>query len=109
MERLYTPWRMPYIKGEKKSVDGCVFCDKFDGHHDDSEHIIARSEYVYLTLNRYPYTNGHLMVVPYAHISSQEEMSVEGLTDMMITVNRAMAALRKLYNPQGFNLGCEYR
>lgn len=104
MKRLYTPWRMAYIKGDKKAVEGCLFCHKANAS-DDDEHIIARSEHVYLTLNRYPYNNGHLMVIPYSHVDSQEALSVAALTDMMVTVNRALSILRQAYNPQGFNLG----
>ena len=55
---------MSYIKGEKKPVDGCVFCKKVLPENDQEEHVIARSEFVYATLNRYPYNNGHLMIVP---------------------------------------------
>ncbi len=104
MNRLFTPWRMAYIKGEKTPVEGCVFCNKVNGN-DTDEQVIARSEYVYVTLNRFPYSNGHLMVVPYDHIASQEEMSVEALTDLMLTINKAIAVLRKAYNPPAFNLG----
>lgn len=104
MDQLYTPWRMAYIKGEKKPVEGCVFCNKIDGD-DDAEMVVARSAHVYVTLNRYPYSNGHLMVVPYAHIATQEAMSAEALTDLMLTVNRTLAALRRLYDPPAFNLG----
>lgn len=96
---------MAYIKDEKKPVEGCVFCQKVKPHNDDDEHVIARSDHVYVTLNRYPYNNGHLMVVPYAHITSQEAMAVEGLTDLMVTVNRALAVLRQAYQPPAFNLG----
>ncbi|GAB4509637.1 MAG: HIT domain-containing protein [Anaerolineae bacterium] len=104
MEHLYTPWRMAYIKGEKKPVEGCVFCNKV--HADDApEHVIGRSTHVYATLNRYPYNNGHVMVVPYQHIASQEELSTEALTDLMVTVNRTLAALRTAYHPPAFNLG----
>jgi ATP adenylyltransferase len=104
MEHLWTPWRMAYIRSEKKPVDGCVFCIKVEGD-DDTEHIVARSEHVYVTLNRYPYNNGHLMIVPYEHVHTQEMLPVEALTDLMVTTNRALAALRKLYHPQAFNLG----
>ncbi len=95
---------MSYIRGEKKPVTGCIFCNKITGD-DDAEQIVARSEHVYVTLNRYPYNNGHLMVVPYAHLETQEAMSAEALTDLMLTINRALGALRKLYNPAAFNLG----
>jgi ATP adenylyltransferase len=95
---------MAYIRGERKPVEGCIFCAKPEGD-DDEEQIIARSDYVYLTLNRYPYNNGHLMVVPYAHIASQEELDAEALTDLMLTINRALAVLRRAYAPQAFNIG----
>jgi ATP adenylyltransferase len=104
MEHLWTPWRMAYIRGDKHPIEGCIFCNKTRGD-DAIEHIVARSEYVYLTLNRYPYNNGHLMVVPYEHVDTQEALDVAALTDLMVTINRALAALRKLYNPQAFNLG----
>jgi len=104
MDHLWTPWRMSYIRGEKKPVTGCIFCNKIAGN-DDVEQIVARSEHVYVTLNRYPYNNGHLMVVPYEHIETQEALSAEALTDLMLTINRSLGALRKLYNPAAFNLG----
>ncbi len=95
---------MAYIRGDKHPVEGCIFCTKPQGD-DDSEQIIARSTHVYLTLNRYPYNNGHLMVVPYAHVASQEELDAEALTDLMLTINRALAVLRRAYAPQAFNIG----
>jgi ATP adenylyltransferase len=102
MDHLWTPWRMAYIRGEKKA--GCVLCEKF-ATNDDSEHIIHRSLHVYVTLNRYPYNNGHLMIVPYEHIESQEAMPSDALTDLMMSINHALAVLRKAYNPPAFNLG----
>jgi ATP adenylyltransferase len=95
---------MAYVRSEKKPVDGCILCNKGAGE-DDVEHIVAHSQYVYLALNRYPYNNGHLMVVPYEHVDTQESLPVEALTDLMVTINRALGALRKLYNPPAFNLG----
>lgn len=104
MDHLWTPWRMAYIRGEKKPVKGCIFCNKINAQ-DDEEQIVARSQHVYVTLNLYPYNNGHVMVVPYAHVDTQEALPTEALTDLMLTTNRALAALRRLYNPQAFNLG----
>ena len=95
---------MAYIRGEKKPVEGCIFCNKINAQ-DDEEQIVARSQHVYVTLNLYPYNNGHVMVVPYAHVDTQEALPTEALTDLMLTTNRALAALRRLYNPQTFNLG----
>lgn len=103
MELLWTPWRMDYILGHKRS--GCVFCDKLSDENDETEHVLVRGQAAFITLNRYPYTNGHLLVVPYAHLPSLENLPVEALTEMMLLVNRGMAALRLAMKPQGFNIG----
>ena len=104
MDHLFTPWRMAYIRGEKKPVEGCIFC-QLAVSEDDHDQIIARSEHVFVTLNIYPYNNGHLMVIPYEHVSTPESLAPEVLTDLMLTVNRSLAVLRKAYNPPAFNLG----
>jgi ATP adenylyltransferase len=104
MDHLFTPWRMAYIRGEKKPVEGCIFC-QLAVSEDDRNQIIARSEHVFVTLNIYPYNNGHLMVIPYEHVSTQETLAVEVLTDLMVTVNKCLSVLRKAYNPPAFNLG----
>lgn len=105
MNHLFAPWRMAYIKGDKKPVEGCVFCNLATDETADQRQVIARSEYVYVTLNLFPYNNGHLMVVPYEHVSSQEALPIPALTDLMIQTNKALAVLRKAYNPPAFNLG----
>src|SRR5687768_7106570 len=99
MQHLWTPWRMAYIKGEKKPVEGCVFCNKADSTNDGTDYIVAHSDYVYVVLNIYPYNNGHVMVVPYEHVHSQEDLTHDALVDLTVTTNRALAALRKIYNP----------
>jgi ATP adenylyltransferase len=104
MDHLYTPWRMAYIRGEKKAVEGCVFCD-LAAAKDDNKQVIAYSKFMFVTLNKYPYNNGHLMVIPYEHVQSLEMLSSEALEDLMLTTNKAIAVLRKAYNPAGFNLG----
>ena len=104
MDHLWTPWRMAYIRSDKKPVAGCIFCTLGADEQNDTQ-VIARSHFVYVTLNLYPYNNGHLMVVPYEHVQTQESLSTEALTDLMLTVNRSMGALRRLYNPAAFNIG----
>jgi ATP adenylyltransferase len=104
MDHLYTPWRMAYILGEKRPVEGCIFCN-LGASKDDQHLVIAHSRHMFVTLNLFPYNNGHLMVIPYAHLQSQEAMTPDMLTDLMLTVNRALATLRKAYNPPAFNLG----
>jgi ATP adenylyltransferase len=108
MTRWFTPWRKKYINGEAKTKDGsCVFCGKRHGTPDSDRRdlIIARSEHVYVILNLFPYATAHCMVIPYEHVGSQEDLPTEALTDIMLTVNRTLAVLRHVYNPNGFNLG----
>jgi ATP adenylyltransferase len=108
---LWTPWRMPYLRGEdREQYDGCLFCikgqgDASDPNFDTKEYVVARGEHVYMVLNRYPYNNGHTLIVPYAHVPSVEKLSAEALTDMMQMLNRTMAALRSIYHPDAFNVG----
>ena len=109
MDHLYTPWRMTYLTEEKKQANvDCVFCAKatyVDDATDAAEWVVARSKFMFVMLNKFPYNNGHVMVLPYQHVPSMEVLPVEALTDLMLTTNHALAALRKLYNPQGFNVG----
>ena len=104
MKRLWTPWRMPYLRSEDKRSDGCIFCLKLKCS-DHEEHILYRGETCYVTLNRYPYSNGHLMVIPNAHVNSLEDLDESTLSEMMQVVNRCLAALREVYAPHGFNVG----
>src|SRR5512140_1903727 len=109
MDHLYTPWRMTYLTEEKSSANSeCVFCGKakyVDEATDQAEWIVARSKFVFVTLNKFPYNNGHVMVIPNTHVPSIENLPAEALTDLMLTVNHALAVLRKVYNPHGFNVG----
>lgn len=103
---LWTPWRMPYLRGEdKKQHDGCVFCIKATGENDAAEYVVARSQQVYVALNMYPYNNGHLLIIPYTHVGTVEDLLPDALLDLMTTLNKAIAALRKVYRPQAFNVG----
>jgi ATP adenylyltransferase len=94
---------MAYIRSDKTAPESCVFCNL--PHKSDETQVVARSKFVYVTLNLYPYNNGHVMVVPYDHIDTTEAMSPDALLDLMLTVNRTLAALRKLYGAQAFNMG----
>ncbi|NPV66478.1 MAG: HIT domain-containing protein [Anaerolineae bacterium] len=104
MDHLWTPWRMAYLRGESDKPDGCIFCHKI-GADDDAEFVVFRSEHVYVTLNRFPYNNGHLLIVPYAHIGEFTALPLETLTDLMRTTQEAIVALRTVYNPAAFNVG----
>ena len=104
MNHLWSPWRMKYIENHGK-VDGCIFCSA-QTKADSAENLIAfRGKLAYVILNLYPYTSGHLMVAPFEHISTLEELSSSTRAEMMELTSQCMGVLRKIYNPQGFNMG----
>lgn len=104
MEHLWTPWRMRYIN-EHKGYDSCVFCVAQELEDCFENLIIFRGEQAFVILNRYPYNNGHLMVVPNQHVDRLEDIPPEVQEEMMILATKATIVLRKLYHPHGFNLG----
>lgn len=104
MDHLYTPWRMAYLRGEKTHKGGCIFCQAPEQPNEDAL-IVARGQHVYAILNAFPYNSGHLMIIPYAHVASLEVLAPDVLAELMAFTQHAMAALRKLYSPAGFNIG----
>src|SRR5947207_506617 len=102
-ERLWAPWRLEYIKGPKP--DECIFCTQPGRGDDAAALVVHRGERCFVMLNKYPYNNGHLMVAPYRHVPSIEHLDDEDLLELMLLSQRALAALREAYTPEGFNLG----
>ncbi len=109
MEKLWSPWRSQYIESfkEKKSGSkGCIFCSaQNDDLNDDQSLLVFRGEKTFTVLNLYPYNNGHLMVVPYRHVSDISELSAKELTEAMTTMQKLVDALRSISSPEGFNIG----
>ncbi|MEO6699968.1 MAG: HIT domain-containing protein [Jatrophihabitantaceae bacterium] len=107
-QRLWAPHRMVYIGGEAKPASDaehhCPFCEIPSGSDRDGL-VVARSELVYAVLNLYPYNPGHLMVVPYRHIADYTELTEPEAAELVAFTQRAMATLRAVARPQGFNLG----
>jgi len=103
VQQMWTPWRMAYIRREKRP--GCIFCEMLDAAGDDANFILHRGEQAFLVLNRYPYNNGHLMSVPYRHVDSLELLTPDEMADMMGLVTLGMQALRRSARPHGFNIG----
>ena len=103
MQQMWTPWRMAYIRREKRP--GCIFCEMLESGDDRVQLILHRSERAFLVLNKYPYNNGHLMAVPYRHVDTLEALTAEEATDMMAEVALGIRALRRASNPEGFNIG----
>lgn len=105
MNFLWSPWRMKYIQSQTEKDNNCIFCDLLNQEDGPKNLIVHRGKTVFVILNRFPYTSGHLMVVPYEHQSSFEELDNSTLSDLMQTTSDCMKKLRKLYNPQAFNIG----
>ena len=94
---------MEYIESNK--ADGCIFCSALE-KEDSAENLIAlRGERAFVILNRYPYTSGHLMVVPFDHQANLEQLDPETRAEMMELTTRCMAVLRNIYHPQAYNMG----
>ena len=104
MDRLWTPWRYQYIQNASPK-NQCVFCAKLSENRDRENLIVFRAERNAVLLNLYPYTSGHLMVVPYEHVSTLEEAAPETLAEMMRITRDSEHHLRRLYKPEGINLG----
>ena len=94
---------MEYIRGEKP--EECIFCTKPHEANDEENLILVRGKHCFVMLNRYPYTNGHLMVVPYEHVSMPTELAPGALLEMMQLVNISLAVLQETMHPDGFNVG----
>jgi ATP adenylyltransferase len=104
MDFLWTPWRYRYISSGPKD-EGCVFCDAPKAGDDAKALIVWRGKKNFVILNRYPYTSGHVMVVPYAHLAVLTAMDKDALAEMMELAQRLQEVMAALYRPEGFNLG----
>jgi ATP adenylyltransferase len=104
MDHLWTPWRMAYLQGKEPMPEGCLFCTALQ-KEDPQVHIVYRGDLCYAILNRFPYNNGHLMIVPHVHVATVEALDAETLAELMALTQLSLRVLREAYNPQGFNVG----
>ncbi len=105
MKNLWAPWRMQYILNDIDKTDGCIFCD-FPRANDDEKYLIPfRSEHCFVILNKFPYNNGHVMVVPYLHTGDFLEVPDETLMDMQKTIQKTITVLKNIMNPHALNIG----
>lgn len=105
MERLWAPWRDAYVSTPSEQTHGCIFCDKPREARDAANYILLRAECVFVILNAYPYNNGHMMVVPYAHVGDLTEVEQRTTAEMMEVSQRCVRVLRARLRPDGCNLG----
>jgi ATP adenylyltransferase len=100
---LWAPWRIEYIKGPKAGE--CIFCAAAASHDDGSGHVLERRGVCFTMLNAFPYASGHVMVAPYRHVGDLDALEDSELLEMMALARRAIAALRDVMSPDGFNAG----
>lgn len=104
MDYLWTPWRYAYVTTAEK-ISGCVFCDLLQAGDDEKARIVYRGEHCFIILNTFPYTSGHVMIVPYAHLDELRKLPVPAAQEMMALSQRLETVLRQIYSPDGINLG----
>jgi len=100
MKAISAPWRMEYIKAEKP--EGCVFC--LDGEQ-AGDFVLKRGRRAFVMMNRYPYTAGHVMIIPYRHLSDPSQLTPEERLELFDLTALAVSALREAMGPEGFNIG----
>ena len=110
MKHLFSPWRSAYIKtfSEKKRTSGCLFCRiiKSKGKKADAANLVVwRGKFCFVVMNKFPYNSGHLMIIPYRHLSSFVRLTSEEHGEIMSATGNCIRALEHISKPQGFNFG----
>ena len=105
MDFIWSPWRYDYIASSGTKSPSCVFCVGADPSRDAERLILFRGAHNFILMNLFPYTSGHLMIAPYEHLDMITDSKPEQTSEMMDLAKRSIAALQKVYRPEGFNLG----
>ena len=105
-EVLFAPWRYEYLVSDKKGA--CIFCEAAASHDDDKSLVVHRGKRVFVILNRYPYTNGHIMVAPLAHEAWFSDSGAETLAELITTVANAQKLLVAEFRADGLNVGVNF-
>lgn len=103
MDRLWTPWRMQYIANDKG--DGCIFCAALAQQDDRESLLLHRGRHAFVMLNKYPYNNGHLLVVPYSHTGDLSALDSDAHAELMGLIAQGIEWLKAASRPEGFNAG----
>lgn len=102
---LWAPWRIEYIENCHQKKDGCIFCDKPAANNDKANLIVHRLSDAYIIMNRYPYNNGHLMIVPFRHTCELKSLTDNEIMEMFQLIEISQDILNEVMKPQGFNIG----
>ena len=108
MDILFTPWRYPYLTSPKSESPGCIFCNAVHSDVPRETLTLFRNDRGLVMLNRYPYTNGHLMVAPVAHEARLFDSSNHSLRVLIRLTAEAQRILSDVYHPEGFNVGMNF-
>ncbi len=100
---LYSPWRIDYILSNKDKK--CIFCNKPKKNNDEENLILFRSKTCFVIMNRYPYNNGHLLIVPFRHVSKLNDLNSEEISDLFGTVQLCEKVIEEIYHCDGINMG----
>lgn len=100
---LYAPWRISYILANK--IKGCLFCNVIKEKRDKNNLIIERSKYCFVMLNKFPYNNGHIMIVPFKHKSKIEDLNDSTISDMFKMIKKYIVKMKKVMRADAFNIG----
>jgi ATP adenylyltransferase len=103
VQNLWAPWRIEYILGKREPY--CIFCPEGDGISDEERLILHRGRLTMVMMNKYPYNNGHLLVAPWRHLASMEQLSRDEMTDILQWVKTCTVILKRVMRPEGFNIG----
>jgi diadenosine tetraphosphate (Ap4A) HIT family hydrolase len=103
MERIYAPWRCDYVTQDK--IEGCVFCYVSKNLDDETQQVIFHDELCYVVMNKYPYSPGHIMVIPHFHTQNIEELSDETWQRMSLRVKQGVKFLKEIMPCEGVNIG----
>lgn len=104
MDYIWSPWRYPYLTAAAKP-EGCIFCEMAAADRDEERLIVFRGAHNFVVLNRFPYTSGHLMVVPYRHAPDLSGLDDEIASELMALTRASERHIRSVYRPDGLNLG----
>jgi ATP adenylyltransferase len=104
MDRLFTPWRLAYVTAASRTIPDCIFCDALTRIQEEPL-VVHRGRRAFVILNKFPYNNGHVMVVPHQHTGRLGDLDADELAEIMALAQAVEAALTTLYRPHGFNLG----
>jgi ATP adenylyltransferase len=111
MKKLYAPWRSNYTtdttrgKHDDTSAEECVFCTKLAANEDEKQYIIARFKHHAVLLNLYPYSAGHILILPYQHVKNMSDLSPEARTELMELITHSTNILKDTLKADGINVG----